>query len=113
VTFSLVLPGYVDTALLAGARPPLFPPISRPEAVARAVVAVLQTGASQRYVPRYLGLFALVPLLLPPWLLHRVGRWTGVSRSLAAVEPQGSHAKAALGSTGDRASEPAPSRAER
>jgi len=84
--FSLVLPGYVDTALVAGARVPRFPPISKPEDVARAVVSVLQTGASQRYVPRYLGLFAVVQLLLPPWALHHIGRWTGVTRSFASLE---------------------------
>jgi NAD(P)-dependent dehydrogenase (short-subunit alcohol dehydrogenase family) len=86
VTFSLVLPGYVDTALIAGARAPRFPPISRPEDVARAVVAVLRRRSHQRYVPCYLGLFAVVQLLLPTWALHQIGRWTGVSRSLARVQ---------------------------
>jgi NAD(P)-dependent dehydrogenase (short-subunit alcohol dehydrogenase family) len=84
--FSLVLPGYVDTDLVAGARAPRFPPISKPEDVARAVVSVLRTGSPQRYVPRYLGLFAVVQLLLPPWALHRIGRWTGVSQSFATAE---------------------------
>ena len=83
LTFSLVLPGYVDTALIAGARAPRFPPISRPEDVARAVVGVLRTRSHQRYVPHYLGLFAVVQLLLPTWALHRIGRWTGVTRSRA------------------------------
>ena len=90
LTFSLVLPGYVDTALVTGARAPRFPPISNPEDVAHAVVAVLKAGSSQRYVPRYLGLFAVVQLLLPPWVLHRIGRWTGVSQSFAGDEADAS-----------------------
>jgi NAD(P)-dependent dehydrogenase (short-subunit alcohol dehydrogenase family) len=88
ITFSLVLPGYVDTPLIQGIRPPAFPPIARAQEVAKAVVRTIESRLDSCYVPRFLALFPLFQLILPTKVLHWLGKVTGVTQSLAAVPPR-------------------------
>jgi decaprenylphospho-beta-D-erythro-pentofuranosid-2-ulose 2-reductase len=60
--------GYVDTALSRGQQLRL-PPAS-PDAVARTIVAGLDTGSFQRYEPRYWGAIVRVMRALP-WFVYR------------------------------------------
>jgi NAD(P)-dependent dehydrogenase (short-subunit alcohol dehydrogenase family) len=85
LTFSLVLPGYVDTPLILGVRPPAFPPIVHPQQVAKSVVRTIERRLNSCYVPRFLALFPICQLILPTQVLHWLGDVTGVTRSLTAI----------------------------
>jgi len=103
LTFSLVLPGYVDTPLIRGARPPAFPPIVHPEAVAKGVVRTIERRLNSCHVPRFLALFPICQLILPTRVLHWLGEVTGVTHSLAAVP-----ARAESRGDGELSTEPTP-----
>lgn len=86
VRLSYVLPSLVETELIAGTGRPIWPPVSRPEHVADAVVDALKTGRVEIYVPRAGRLSVLLPALLPRRLTERIGRWLGIDQMFATVD---------------------------
>lgn len=86
VLFTVVLPSFVRTELIAGAGVPRWPPVVSPEDVAAAVLRALERGTAEVYVPRAARLAAVLPALLPRRLVEGVGRMLGVDRVFAEVD---------------------------
>jgi short-subunit dehydrogenase len=86
VLFTVVLPSFVRTELIAGAGVPRWPPVASPEDVAEAVLRALERGTAEVYVPRAARLAAVLPALLPRRLVEGVGRLLGVDRVFAEVD---------------------------
>lgn len=86
VLFTVVLPSFVRTELIAGAGVPRWPPVASPEDVAEAVLRALERGTPEVYVPRSARLAAVLPALLPRRLVEAVGRVLGVDRVFAEVD---------------------------
>lgn len=86
VRLSYVLPSLVETELISGTGRPIWPPVSRPEHVAEAVIEALKTGRVDIYVPRVGRLSALLPALLPRRFTERIGRWLGIDQMFATVD---------------------------
>ena len=86
VLFTVVLPSFVRTELIAGAGVPRWPPVVSPEDVAAAVLRALERGTAEVYVPRSARLAAVLPALLPRRLVEGVGRMLGVDRVFAEVD---------------------------
>ncbi len=86
VLFTVVLPSFVRTELIAGAGVPHWPPVASPEDVAEAVLRALDRGTPEVYVPRSARLAAVLPALLPRRLVEAVGRMLGVDRVFAEVD---------------------------
>lgn len=66
-----IKPGFVKTSMTEGLKPPPF--ASEPEAVARDVVAALQSGTPVVYTPRIWALIMLVIRSLPRFIMRRIG----------------------------------------
>ena len=61
--FTGVYPGFIDTSIIAGTRPPkLFPPVP-PEVLGRAVVRAVERGKPDVFVPRMMRAIAYQTLL--------------------------------------------------
>jgi short-subunit dehydrogenase len=88
VDLSYVMPGVVRTELIAGTRPPPWPPVASPEDVARAVREVLRTKQVDVYVPRVARLSVILPAILPRAIYERIGRALGVDRLFADFDPR-------------------------
>lgn len=86
VSFTVVLPSFVRTELIAGTGVPRWPPVASPEDVAEAVLRALERGTAEVYVPRAARLAAVLPVLLPRRLVEAVGRVLGVDRVFAEVD---------------------------
>lgn len=86
VDFTVVLPSFVRTELIAGAGVPRWPPVATPEDVAEAVLRALERGTPEVYVPRAARLAAVLPVVLPRRLVEGVGRLLGVDRVFAEVD---------------------------
>lgn len=95
VLFTVVLPSFVRTELIAGAGVPRWPPVVSPEDVAAAVLRALERGTAEVYVPRAARLAAVLPALLPRRLVEGVGRMLGVDRVFAEVDGEARAAYAA------------------
>lgn len=72
----VILPALVDTHLAAGAASALAKPVS-PDEVADAVVRLLDSGAFEAMVPRWIGGLARPVMALPPRAKAWVSRLTG------------------------------------
>ncbi len=88
VRFTTVLPGYVDTELIAGLRQPWWPRPVSPDAVAQALCAAIRTGRGRVYVPRIGGFLSLLPWILPHWLARLLGTSTGAVTLLKKVDEE-------------------------
>lgn len=88
VSVTCVLPGFVDTELISGAGRPRWPPVVTVEQVAAATVDAIERDRVEVYVPRAAMLSALLPVLLPRFLVERVGRLLGVDRLFVDVDAQ-------------------------
>ena len=86
VRFTTILPGYVDTELIAGLHQPWWPRPVSPDAVAQAVCKAIRTGRGRVYVPRIGGFLALLPWILPHWLARLLGTTAGVATLLKRVD---------------------------
>ena len=65
VRVSCILPGLVDTELVAGLKVPRFVRATRPEAVAEAIVQAVRTNRFETFVPRVDGRRQPAHLALP------------------------------------------------
>lgn len=90
--FSYVCPGLVDTELIAGTGRPRFPPTARPEEVADAVVLALKTGKVDLFVPRFLRISKILPVLLPRRAYEAIGRFLGVDKMFSHADASARHA---------------------
>ncbi len=81
VRVTAVCPGYIDTGLFSGVRPPRLTRVLTPEAVAAKVVAEIPAGPRRILLP---ALTRLGPLnvALPRWLSDRLSRSLGVVVSM-------------------------------
>lgn len=66
-----VKPGFVNTAMTAGLKPPPF--AGEPEGVARIVVRAIEKGTPQVYAPPMWRLIMCVISLLPRFIMRRIG----------------------------------------
>jgi short-subunit dehydrogenase len=82
VQVSCVLPGVVDTELVAGFEVPRFAPATKPDQVAAAIVRLLRTGAFEAYVPRSMGHVTRAARLFPLRMSQAANRALGTDRVL-------------------------------
>jgi decaprenylphospho-beta-D-erythro-pentofuranosid-2-ulose 2-reductase len=66
-----IKPGFVKTSMTEGLKPPPF--ASEPEAVAKDVVAALNSGTPVVYTPRIWALIMLVIRMLPRFVMRKIG----------------------------------------
>ena len=88
VSFSYVLPSFVNTELISGTGRLRYPPPIEPDDVANAVVRALRYGLVDVYAPRFGKLGAVLPALLPRRVVEGIGRWFGVDRVFREVDRQ-------------------------
>jgi len=67
-----VKPGFVDTPMLHGRRPPAELPIADPDRVAARIIAAIERHRDVVYAPAYWWAVMLVIRLLPEWLFKRL-----------------------------------------
>ena len=82
VRVSCILPGLVDTELVAGLRVPRFVRATRPEAVAGAIVEAVRRNRFETFVPRAMGGASRLTALFPRRMVERAGRAVGAERAL-------------------------------
>jgi all-trans-retinol dehydrogenase (NAD+) len=82
VQVTTVMPYYIDTGMFAGVRSRVLP-ILKPDDVAREIVAAIRKDRRFLYLPKALGLLALVRGLMPARLFDTIGgEWAGVYHSM-------------------------------
>jgi len=86
VDFSYVMPGVVDTELIAGTEQPLWPPMATPEDVARGVRRAIEKRKVDVFVPR-MGRFSMyLQLFLPRFAQDRLGRLLNINHIFKVVD---------------------------
>jgi NAD(P)-dependent dehydrogenase (short-subunit alcohol dehydrogenase family) len=113
IEFSYVMPITVNTQLIEGLQDQRGVKRVEPEDVAAEIVAALETGKVDVYVPKQLRASVMMGGLLPRKAREAVGRLMGVDRIMTEVDPQARKAyeeRVAASEPGeDEASEQAPS----
>ena len=82
VRVSCILPGLVDTELVAGLKVPRFVRATRPETVAEAIVQAVRTNRFETFVPRVMGGASRLTSLFPRRMVEAAGRAVGADRAL-------------------------------
>ena len=82
----VVYPSLVRTELVAGIKPPPFPPAVTPKQVAAAILKAVERKKGDVYVPRIGRLLALLPALLPDLILSWLSKVTGLSAIFYKVD---------------------------
>lgn len=85
--FTTVMPGPVDTDMMAGTTSVPMVRLVTPQQVAEGVLRALQTGATDVYVPVSLGAITTVANLLPEGARIRLNRALGVHRIYTELDP--------------------------
>jgi hypothetical protein len=83
VSISTVMPNVVNTELTSGL-PTERTLMLTPEQVAKAIVGSVENRREEIAVPRWYGVWPLLPVLLPTSWIARVKKWLGVHRLLDA-----------------------------
>ena len=78
VHFSYVMPGFVQTELIAGTSPPSWPPPVTPDSVAKAVIGAVRKRKVDVYVPSAGRLAEVLAMVLPRPLSTWLGKQMGV-----------------------------------
>src|SRR5262245_37341434 len=89
VGVSAVCPGFVDTGLFAGAKPPWLSRILRPEEVAEAVLRAVRRRRDFVLLPRSLAWMHALGRHLPRRAYRRLCSWLGVSTSMTGWQGRG------------------------
>ena len=82
----LILPNLIGTDMSAGVRPLRGSRLVHPEAVADAIVNVLQTGRPEAYVPRRLGWLIALEAITPPEAVRVLRGFLGADRMFTQVD---------------------------
>jgi len=82
VGVSAVCPGYIDTGLFAGAKPPLLTSLLSADRVAAAVVRAVRRKQQLVVLPWTVGLLLAGLKLVPRQMFHVVCRWLRVNTSM-------------------------------
>lgn len=83
VSVSTVMPNVVNTELTSGL-PTERTLMLKPEKVAAAIVASVENRREEIPVPRWYGVWPVIPVLLPTSFVSRLKKWLGVNRLLDA-----------------------------
>jgi short-subunit dehydrogenase len=82
VKVSCILPGLVDTELVAGLKVPRFLRATRPETVADAIVEAVRRNRFETFVPRAMGGASRLTALFPRRIVEAAGKAVGAERAL-------------------------------
>lgn len=86
IDFTYVMPALVRTELIAGAGEPAWPPVASPEDVAVAVLEAIKKKKVDVYVPKVARASAILPAILPRFLLDWLGKKLKVDQMFAQVD---------------------------
>lgn len=75
VGFTAVCPSVVETGLIDGAGRPRWPPVAKPEQVAKAVIRAIEGGKELVFIPRVARLSAILPAILPRRVARKVAEF--------------------------------------
>jgi short-subunit dehydrogenase len=89
VGITAICPGYVDTGLFKGAKPPWLSRVLRPVEVAEAVLRAVRRRRQFVLLPRSLAWMYGLGRLLPRLAYQRLSAWLGVSTSMVGWQGRG------------------------
>jgi len=85
-----VCPGYIDTGMFSGVKPPFLSPLLKPEYVVDQVMHAVKADKAAVWLPRVVLLVPLLRAVLPVWLFDLFGRLLGVNRAMTSFHGRGS-----------------------
>jgi NAD(P)-dependent dehydrogenase (short-subunit alcohol dehydrogenase family) len=88
ICLTCVMPGPVDTGMMSGTRKVPLIKLVRPEEVAEATVAAIESRREEVFVPRSTGYLVRFAGMLPPRARERIIRASGLHHVYTEIDPQ-------------------------
>ncbi|MBK8295187.1 MAG: SDR family oxidoreductase [Solirubrobacterales bacterium] len=87
ISFTVVMPGPVETDMMVGTRSAPLVRLVKPEVLAAAIVGAIETGKPRVAVPRSTGAYVRLMSILPPKFAIRMNRLMGLDRVSTEIDP--------------------------
>lgn len=86
ISFTVVMPGPVETDMMVGTRSAPLVRLVKPEVLAEAIVGAIETGKPRVAVPRSTGVYVRLMSILPPTVALRMNRMIGMDRVYTEID---------------------------
>ncbi len=87
ISFTVVMPGPVETDMMVGTRSAPLIRLVKPEVLAAAIAGAIESGKARVAVPRSTGAYVRLMSILPPKTAIRVNRMIDMDRVYTEVDP--------------------------